>query len=124
MYKFSLIKRKFFTILSFSTALFIFQACYGTPQDMKDDVSIRGVILSAETGHPIPGVRVELQNTRQYLFSDEHGEFELYTSPQQQYHLALADEDGSDHGFFSGETRIIDNSMAADFLELKMEPMP
>ena len=43
--------------LSLTTALFIFQACYGTPEGM-DFVYMSFKVVAADTGEPMEGVRV------------------------------------------------------------------
>ena len=39
----------------------IFQACYGMPYDMGDDVTIYGSVRAKETSKPIKGIRVLLR---------------------------------------------------------------
>ncbi|MBQ6096149.1 MAG: hypothetical protein IJK99_00235 [Bacteroidales bacterium] len=52
--------RKIFGGISLTAAMFVFQACYGTPEWEDDcygfDVNVR--VLSADDNSPIPGIRV------------------------------------------------------------------
>lgn len=76
-------KRNIFRVLlrsiSFTTALFIFQACYGSPQDFGLDLHVDGKVLAKSSGLPIKGIRVSVLNNVQYVFTDEQGRFSLYT---------------------------------------------
>lgn len=66
--------------LSFTSALFIFQACYGTPQDeMMADVLIEGQVTSKVTGKPIQGIKVSINVGSSYELTDADGRFALYT---------------------------------------------
>ena len=67
--------RKLIGGLSFTTALFVFQACYGTPQDFGADVFIEGLVKSKKTGEPIKGIKVSVADNPQYQYTDEDGEF-------------------------------------------------
>ena len=52
--------------LSFTSALFVFQACYGTPQDYGSDLLLEGQVKSKKTGLPIEGIKVAVSQTSQY----------------------------------------------------------
>ena len=56
--------------LSFTTALFVFQACYGTPQDFGLDVFVEGKVVSGTTGKPIQGIKVSAASL-QHTVTDE-----------------------------------------------------
>ncbi|MBR6868883.1 MAG: hypothetical protein IKM93_03610 [Bacteroidales bacterium] len=43
--------------LSLTTALFIFQACYGTPEGLEH-ISMSFKVMAADTGEPMEGVKV------------------------------------------------------------------
>ena len=47
--------------LSFTSALFVFQACYGTPQDFGLDILLEGQVKSKSTGLPIQGIKVSVE---------------------------------------------------------------
>ncbi|HOI78276.1 MAG TPA: hypothetical protein PLI30_01590 [Petrimonas sp.] len=64
--------------LSFTTALFIFQACYGTPQDFGLDVFVEGKVVSKTTGEPIKGIKVSAASL-QHTVTDDKGMFSFYT---------------------------------------------
>lgn len=64
--------------LSFTSALFIFQACYGTPHDDFEDVYIKGQVTSTVTGKPLKGIRVYVTEDSQYEFTSEDGRYSLH----------------------------------------------
>ena len=88
-------KRKFlrrvFGVLSLSSALFVFQACYGTPKDMGSDVYIQGLVKSNATNQPIPGIKVSILNHPQYELTDQAGMFKIYTSREDNYTVKFED---------------------------------
>jgi hypothetical protein len=54
--------RAIYGTLSFSTALFVFQACYGTDKDFGADYYLKGIVKSKTTNLPIPGIKVSVEN--------------------------------------------------------------
>ena len=85
------ILRRVFGVLSLSSALFVFQACYGTPKDMGSDVYIQGLVKSKATNQPIPGIKVSILNHPQYELTDQAGMFKIYTSKEDSYTIRFED---------------------------------
>ena len=77
--------------LGFSTALFVFQACYGTKKDFGIDVAIKGCVKSKHNDKPLSGIKVSVENYPQYTYTDNNGNFVLYGSHNQQYKLNFTD---------------------------------
>ena len=48
-------KRKIIGGLCLTSVAFVFQACYGTPQDFGNDLLIEGQVTSKISGLPIKG---------------------------------------------------------------------
>ena len=122
-------KSRFFSNLlrftGLTTVLFVFQACYGTPQDFGNDVLIEGTVLSADNQTPLQDIEVKLINdslTSTYK-TDLQGKFSIYTNVNTEYKLILTDVDGVSNGsFLPYDTTITDsglNSYVAD-IELKI----
>src|SRR5690554_6966910 len=65
--------------LSLTSAMFVFQACYGTPQDFGLDLLIEGQVKSKTSGLPIKGIKVSVADNMQYTWTNEEGEFSFYT---------------------------------------------
>jgi hypothetical protein len=50
--------KRIFGGLSFTAALFVFEACHGTPQDLEEvDLIVDGTVKSEATGLPVGGSR-------------------------------------------------------------------
>lgn len=111
------ILRKVYGALSLTSALFVFQACYGSPRDMGMDVSIKGTVKSKTTGSPIAGIKVSLKNHPQYDFTQSKGEFTIYASRDSVYNLKFEDVDSTQNGVFQTKDTIIkitDSSVPID----------
>jgi len=95
--------------LSFTTALFVFQACYGTPQDMMPDLHIEGKVTSSTTGLPIKLIKVTGQDLGYSTYTNDEGRFDFYTRWEGPLTLLFEDMDGSVNGsFFNRDTVIIE----------------
>ena len=105
--RFKNFRRKLFGFLSFSTALFIFQACYGAPQDQSDDVLIKGTILSDTTNQPVQGIKVIVNGDNQFAMSDSTGSFSFYVPSATQYHLQFSDADTTANGHFTDKDTVL-----------------
>jgi putative lipoprotein (rSAM/lipoprotein system) len=98
-------KRKLLGGLSLTSALFIFQACYGTPHDMGLDIFIEGKVTSVKTSLPVKGIRVSVEGKLQYEITDADGKFSLYTEAEDSYKIKCEDIDAEQNGsFYEKET--------------------
>lgn len=113
--RFQKIKRKLFGFLSFSAALFVFQACYGTPQDEYRDVHIQGRVVSDTTGLPAPGIKIAVNGDDQYVVSDSSGYFSIYVPDSMQYDLQISDTDTASDGHFLNRDTVITALPAGEF---------
>jgi hypothetical protein len=93
--------------LSFTTALFVFQACYGTPQDFGADAFIEGIVKSKTTGLPVKGILVSIPENQQSLYTDANGGFSLYTVPDESCQILFRDTDAELNGTFRGKDTIL-----------------
>lgn len=96
----SRISRYFLGFFSLTGMMFIFQACYGTPQDFGLDVLIEGQVTSASDHEAIRDVEVSVIGLDQYTTTNENGYYSLYCPRQDNYQVSFADLDGDDHGSF------------------------
>ena len=77
--------RNLFKGASLTTALFIFQACYGTPQDALyeyGEAKISFTLLSGSTGNPLEGIHIYSKITEdnsfgEYGITDKDGNCEV-----------------------------------------------
>lgn len=107
--------------LSFTTALFVFQACYGMPQDWQDDVFIEGKVVSQASGLPVKGIKVESDIHGHLGITDNLGEFGFYTPWTNHLKLNIEDTDpDSDGDYLSKDTVLVDPEFF-DFLNIAIE---
>ncbi|HEX7584248.1 MAG TPA: hypothetical protein VF373_06130 [Prolixibacteraceae bacterium] len=93
--------------LSFTTAMFVFQACYGTPQDFGLDILIEGQVKSRTTSLPITGIKVSVEGTMQYENTNEEGRFSFYTETGASYKIKFEDIDSNQNGSFIDKDTIV-----------------
>ncbi len=99
--------RKLIGGLSFGSALFIFQACYGTPQDLHSDMLIEGTVKSTATGLPIKGIKVSVPETRSSQITGEDGKYSLWTLFTDSTRVSFEDTDlNADGAFLKKDTLI------------------
>jgi len=99
--------RKIVGGISFTSALFVFQACYGTPQDFGFDLFIEGQVKSASTGLPVQGIKVAVGENLQYQYTDEHGRFAFYTQLQESVLLRFQDVDSIQNGVYQPKDTLL-----------------
>jgi len=98
--------RKLIGGLSFASAMFVFQACYGTPQDFGLDILIEGQVKSKATGLPVKGIKVSVEENMQYAFTDNEGKFSFYTEPVNSLKIKFEDVDFAQYGTFVNKDTI------------------
>lgn len=108
-----------------TTSLFIFQACYGTPNDLPQD-QLRGNVRSSLTDSLIEGIQVMLidpgtQDTHSVM-TDEYGSFTFpgYGNFDSSLIINAQDIDGEQNGSYR-ETQIILNPKES-FVSVEMGP--
>lgn len=92
--------RKIIGGFSLTTAAFVFQACYGPPQDFGADALITGVVKSKTTGLPVKGILVSVPDYQQYLYTERDGTFSLYTVPDEFCKITFRDTDAELNGAY------------------------
>jgi putative lipoprotein (rSAM/lipoprotein system) len=106
--------------LSFTSALFIFQACYGMPQDFYEDIQFSGQVKSKTTGKPIEGILVSL-NDGAAVETSENGEFQFFSMPLDQANLRFQDVDGENNGEYVSKDTVITQPGEYVVLEIELE---
>ena len=107
--------------LSFTTALFVFQACYGMPQDYLDDVYISGKVVSQTSGLPIEGIKVEAELFEHYGLTDSQGEFSFYTPWADSLKFTIEDTDPSTNGAYLSKDTLVLSPVSEVFLNIALE---
>ncbi|TKG94297.1 hypothetical protein EYV94_13515 [Puteibacter caeruleilacunae] len=107
--------------LSFTSAMFIFQACYGTPQDYGYDILVEGQVKSQSSGLPIKGIKVSIADQIQYELTDKDGRFSMYTEQVKNLKIQFEDIDGKDNKEFLTRDTIVTIDEEQIFLDIKLE---
>lgn len=113
--------RKIIGGISVTSALFVFQACYGTPQDLGLDVFVRGVVKSKPDGTPINGIKVSDVNQQQYDYTNENGEFLFYLSKADSILLRFADIDSTRNNSYLSKDTLLTGIEGEIYLEIELE---
>jgi putative lipoprotein (rSAM/lipoprotein system) len=114
-------RRKLLGGLSLTSALFIFQACYGTPQDFGLDIFIEGQVKSLTTGNPIKGIKVSVAGNIQYEFTSEDGKFSFYTETAASYKIRFEDIDATQNGLFQTSDTLITTINKRIYLDVALK---
>jgi hypothetical protein len=112
--------RKLIGGLSFTSVLFIFQACYGTPQDMKNDIFIEGKVKSKTSGEPLNGIKVLIADKMQYEYTNDEGKFSLYTEIANSYKIKFQDVDSTLNGSFIEQDTILTKINKSVYLDIAL----
>ena len=107
--------------LSFTTALFVFQACYGMPQDLTDDVFISGKVVSRNSGLPVQGIQVGVDLLYHYALTDSLGEFEFYIPLMDSVKLSIEDTDPDSNGDYLSKDTVLVNPRNEVFLNIVLD---
>lgn len=114
-------KRKILGGLSLTSALFVFQACYGSLQDFGIDFLVEGKVKSKISGLPIKGIKVSVDENMQYSLTDDNGRFSFYTVHRDSLLVKFEDIDSSQNGLFNNRDTLVTGVQERVFLEISME---
>jgi hypothetical protein len=108
--------------LSFTSALFIFQACYGTPQGLRNDLLLEGQVKSKTSGLPIKGIKVSVPDFMQSQLTDDNGSFSIYTGVKENLKVQFEDIDVAQNGSYALKDTIINPVSQKVFLNITLSP--
>ena len=114
-------RRKLLGGLSLTSALFIFQACYGTPHDFGLDIFIEGQVKSLKTNIPVNGIKVSVADKMQFEYTNEDGKFSFYTETADSYKIKFEDTDSNQNGIFVGKDTLLTNIDKTVYLNIVLE---
>jgi putative lipoprotein (rSAM/lipoprotein system) len=109
--------------LSFTTALFVFQACYGTPQGLRNDLLLEGQVKSKSSGLPIKGIKVSVPDFMQSQLTDENGSFSIYTGAKENLKVQFEDIDVTQNGSYAQKDTILNPVSQKVFLNITLSPL-
>jgi putative lipoprotein (rSAM/lipoprotein system) len=108
--------------ISFTSALFVFQACYGTPHDFGLDFYIEGQVKSISSGLPIKGIKVSVAHNMQYEYTNDEGRFSFHTEIMDTIQVLFEDIDATQNGtYVNKDTLLTHNNIENLFLDIKLE---
>ncbi len=113
--------RKIIGGLSLTSAMFVFQACYGTPQDFGLDLLIEGQVKSKTSGLPIKGIKVSVADNMQYEMTDEEGKFSFYTEMLEGLTLQFQDIDSAQNGLYIDKDTVLTDLNEKIYLDIALE---
>jgi hypothetical protein len=113
--------RKIIGGLSLTTAMFVFQACYGPPQDFGLDMLIKGQVKSKTSGLPIEGIKVSVADSIQYDFTDYEGKFSFYTEITDSLNILFEDIDSTQNGLYVNKDTLISDYEDEIYLDIELE---
>lgn len=107
--------------LSLTTAVFVFQACYGTPQDFGNDYLIEGQVKSKTSDLPIQGIKVSVAGNLQYELTDNDGRFRFYTEMHDEIKVMFQDIDSTLNGQYQNKDTVLTSIQQTGFLDIKLD---
>lgn len=107
--------------LSLTSAMFVFQACYGTPQDFGSDLFIEGQVKSKTSGLPIKGVKVSVADNMQYEITDGDGKFSFYTEMIDALTLKFQAVDSIHNGLYVDKDTVLTEISEKLYMDITLE---
>ena len=113
--------RKIIGGFSLTSALFVFQACYGTPQDFGLDLFVEGQVKSKATGMPIKGIKVSVVDHMQYEITNAEGKFSFYIEKLDGLSLQFQDVDSTQNGLYMDKDTVLSDLSQNVYLDIVLE---
>ena len=113
--------RKIVGGLSLTSAMFVFQACYGTPQDFGLDLLVEGQVKSKTSGLPIKGIKVSVADNMQYAITNDEGKFSFYTEMIEGLTLQFQDIDSIQNGLYLDKDTVLNEISEKVYLDIILE---
>ena len=114
-------KRKIYGWLCLTSIAFVFQACYGTPQDFGNDLLLTGQVNSKKTGLPIKGIKVSVVDGIQYVPTDDAGKFSFYIGKTGSIRLKFEDTDADLNGSFQSKDTLLTTNKDVEEINLTIQ---
>lgn len=114
-------KRKIYGGLCLTSIAFVFQACYGTPQDFGNDLLLTGQVNSKKTGLPVKGIKVSVVDGIQYVPTDDAGKFSFYIGKTGSIRLKFEDTDADLNGSFQSKDTLVTTNKDVEEINLTIQ---
>lgn len=109
--------------LCLSSVAFVFQACYGPPQDFGEDLWVQGKVTDKTTGLPIKGIKVSVVDRMQYLYTNEEGDFAFYTMRADSTVVRFEDVDSIENGSYAAKEIVLPGSLHVVDLTIDLDEL-
>ncbi len=109
--------------LCLSSVAFVFQACYGPPQDFGEDLFVQGKVTDKTTGLPIKGIKVSVVDRMQYLYTNEEGHFFFYTMRADSTVVRFEDVDSIENGSYAAKEIVLPGSLHVVDLTIDLDEL-
>ena len=109
--------------LCLSSVAFVFQACYGTPQDFGEDLFVQGKVTDKTTGLPIKGIKVSVVDRMQYLYTNEEGDFAFYPMRADSTEVRFEDVDSIENGSYASKEIVLSDSLRVVDLTIDLDEL-
>jgi hypothetical protein len=109
--------------LCLSSVAFVFQACYGTPQDFGEDLFVQGKVTDKTTGLPIKGIKVSVVDRMQYLYTNEEGHFSFYTMRADSTVVRFEDVDSIENCSYASKEIVLPGSLRVVDLTIDLDEL-
>ena len=109
--------------LCLSSVAFVFQACYGPPQDFGEDLWVQGKVTDKTTGLPIKGIKVSVVDRMQYLYTNEDGDFSFYTMRADSTVVRFEDVDSIENGSYASKEIVLSDSLRVVDLTIDLDEL-
>ena len=109
--------------LCLSSVAFVFQACYGPPQDFGEELFVQGKVTDKTTGLPIKGIKVSVVDRMQYLYTNEEGDFAFYTMRADSTVVRFEDIDSIENGSYASKEIVLSDSLRVVDLTIDLDEL-
>ncbi len=115
------ISRRILNGLSLSAMLFVFQACYGAPQDFEIDIQLEGIVKGKDSMQPIEGIKVQIPGSSQYTLTDKDGKFQMFIPYTASYNIQFLDIDSLTNSHYRDTATTVTTEDDYIFLNILLE---
>ncbi len=91
------------------------------PQDFYPEIRFSGLVKSKTTGQPLKGIQVSIKEVNWIDYTNEKGEFLMFTEEIHQATLRFEDVDSTEHGSYASKDTLLMDPAEEIFLEIELE---
>lgn len=100
--------RWLFGSLTATSLMFVFQACYGMPNDDLM-ICVQGQVISESTGAPIPNIEVQCNISKAFTRTNAEGYFDIDVPWSSEPDLTFRDIDQAENGRYATKDTVLNH---------------